>query len=161
MKTEIGLSEKATKEVGEALSELLSNELSLYVRTLLYHWNVIGPSFIYIHELLNSQYEKLQGIADSVAERMRTIGIFVDGTPMEILQKGIGFEDPQKISAMQMISDLVDRHETIIKKIRARIPAVQDADEDAGTANFLTDIMEKHEKMAWKLRAHTETRSEN
>lgn len=31
--------------------------------------------------------------------------------------------------------------------------------DDMGTSDFLTELMQKHEKMAWMLRAHLEQRS--
>jgi starvation-inducible DNA-binding protein len=58
---------------------------------------------------------------------------------------------------MKMVQDLLSMHENVIKVIRSYIPQIQGEYKDLGTGNFLTDIMEKHEKIAWMLRAHLET----
>ena len=52
-----------------------------------------------------------------------------------------------------MLSDLLADHETIIRQLRADLAVTMDKHGDAGTSDFLTGVMEKHEKMAWMLRA--------
>jgi len=53
----------------------------------------------------------------------------------------------------KMIQILVDDHETIIRIIRNDIIPISSKFKDLGTADFVTGIMEQHEKMAWMLRA--------
>ena len=55
-------------------------------------------------------------------------------------------------NADTMLSNLLTDHETIIKTLRKNIKECQELN-DEGTANFLTDKMEQHEKMAWMLRS--------
>jgi starvation-inducible DNA-binding protein len=52
-----------------------------------------------------------------------------------------------------MIRNLLNDHETIIKQIRKDIDLTAKIN-DMGTNNFLCDLIEKHEKTAWMLRAH-------
>jgi starvation-inducible DNA-binding protein len=52
-----------------------------------------------------------------------------------------------------MLAQLLADHEHIIRTLREDIEAIEQTHHDKGTGNFLTDIMEKHEKMAWMLRA--------
>ena len=44
-------------------------------------------------------------------------------------------------------------HETVIRGLRGDIGPVADRYKDVGTSDFLTGLLEKHEKMAWMLRA--------
>jgi starvation-inducible DNA-binding protein len=53
-----------------------------------------------------------------------------------------------------MISNLLSDHEQIIKILRKNADECEDKYHDMGTNDFLIGIMEKHEKMAWMLRAH-------
>jgi starvation-inducible DNA-binding protein len=53
-----------------------------------------------------------------------------------------------------MLQNLLVDHEMIIKVLRNDINEVQDQYKDAGTADFMTALMEAHEKMAWMIRAH-------
>ncbi|MEO7143687.1 MAG: ferritin-like domain-containing protein [Bryobacteraceae bacterium] len=52
-----------------------------------------------------------------------------------------------------MLEDLLADHETIIRVLRTDVEACTDTYHDAGTADFLTGLMEGHEKMAWMIRA--------
>lgn len=53
-----------------------------------------------------------------------------------------------------MIKNLLVDHESIIKLIREEIAATADEYDDAGTNNFLSDLVTKHEKMVWMLRSY-------
>ena len=53
-----------------------------------------------------------------------------------------------------MIAVLLADHERIIQSLRADLETVQSKYHDVGTCDFLTGLMEKHEKMAWMLRAY-------
>jgi starvation-inducible DNA-binding protein len=41
----------------------------------------------------------------------------------------------------------------MIQALRGDIATARDKFDDAGTSDFFTGLMEKHEKMAWMLRA--------
>ncbi|MBM3226662.1 MAG: hypothetical protein FJZ47_23095 [Candidatus Tectomicrobia bacterium] len=55
-----------------------------------------------------------------------------------------------------MLTNLVTDHETIIRQLRQDLEACASTWHDAGTSDFLTGLMEQHEKMAWMLRAYVE-----
>jgi starvation-inducible DNA-binding protein len=44
----------------------------------------------------------------------------------------------------------------MIRTLRADLETVMEKYSDAGTGDFLTGLMEKHEKMAWMLRSFSE-----
>jgi starvation-inducible DNA-binding protein len=52
-----------------------------------------------------------------------------------------------------MIAALLADHETVIKALRTDLETAVEKG-DAGTSDFLTGLMEDHEKIAWMLRAH-------
>ncbi|HBO14405.1 MAG TPA: DNA starvation/stationary phase protection protein, partial [Halieaceae bacterium] len=45
------------------------------------HWNVVGPNFIGVHEMLDPQVEAVREMVDQVAERIATLGGEPVGTP--------------------------------------------------------------------------------
>src|SRR3989442_1696288 len=59
-------------------------------------------------------------------------------------------------SAEEMLDNLLADHETLIRQLRADADAAASKYQDMGTNDFLTGLMEKHEKMAWMLRAFQE-----
>jgi len=151
--TNIGISATNRIAVADILNTILDHEFVLYVKTLNYHWNVKGIIFHDFHALFKEQYEKLLDIADDVAERVRTLGLPAHGTMAEFSQSSLTEKPGAVPSAKQMIKNLLTDHETIIKLIRADLQKIADDLGDLGTNNFLTEIMERHEKMAWMLRA--------
>ena len=58
--------------------------------------------------------------------------------------------------ALQMIADLLADQESIMRAVREAVDACDEEYSDMGTSDFLTAIMQQHEKMAWMLRAHHE-----
>ena len=159
MKNEpIGLSEEAVKGVCHILNENLSDEFVLSTKTRNFHWNVTGPDFAAMHKFFEHQYEALEAILDEVAERVRAVGGFSFGTLEEFSSRTHLKENPgRRPDALGMISELAADHEAIIRHLRDDISTCSKKYKDEGTANFLTDLMEQHEKMAWMLRAHLQT----
>ena len=153
MEANIGITSKNRKEVAKILNMLLSDEYLLYTKTLKFHWNVQGIVFHDFHALFKEQYEALLEIVDEIAERARALDEFSFGTMTEFLKHTRLKEEPGKLpDAVGMIKKLLEDHEFIIRQMRKDIETCQQLG-DMGTNNFLTDLMERHEKTAWMLRA--------
>ena len=155
MKTTIGISDSNRKTVAAQLGILLADEFVLYTKTLNAHWNIEGSDFHAIHLYFEELYEQSSETVDSVAERIRQLGHYAPGTLKEFL--GLTHLTEQLKggnSSMDLIKNLLGDHESIIEFIRSNIKEFSDAHKDAGTSDFVTSLMEKHEKTAWMLRAH-------
>lgn len=153
-RTEIGILEKDRRAVAELLNKLLSDEFMLYVKARNYHWNVTGMHFTALHAFFERQYEELDGIVDEVAERTRALGHVPPGSLKEFLDGARLRETPGKLlPAEKMLAALLDDHEAVIRALRQDLEACARLN-DAGTSDFLTGLMERHEKSAWMLRAH-------
>lgn len=154
MKPNIGIQDKHRQAVVGILNRLLSDEYVLYTKTRKCHWNVVGPLFHDLHKFFESQYEELNEIVDEVAERGRALGGVSLGTLSEFLKHAKLKERPGKNpNSKGMISELLSDHEMIIRSLRRDLQACVDDYGDMGTSDFLTGLMEKHEKMAWMLRS--------
>lgn len=149
-----GISNTNSKKVAQALNQLLSDEYVLYTKTLKFHWNIEGNNFHALHLFLEEQYQQLQIIIDSVAERVRKIGHFAYGSMSEFL-KNASLKEHQADARVSesMITELVQDHETLIRNTRELIDEFEEKCDDKGSADFITGIMKEHEKMAWMLRA--------
>ena len=159
-KADIGISEKNCSNVAEILNKLLANEYVLYTKTLNYHWNVVGEDFYPLHLFFEKQYEEMLDIVDDVAERARAVGGKAIASLKEFLKLTTLDESlfGDGKTAHEMLHQLLDDHETIIKQIRKDIDVTLDKYDDAGTSNFLSELIEKQEKMAWMLRAFVSRR---
>jgi starvation-inducible DNA-binding protein len=157
VKTNIGLTDDARKGVVEILNSRLCDEYTLYTKTRKYHWNVVGPRFHQLHEFFKEQYETLDEMVDDVAERARHLGGKSYGTMEEFVHHSSIKEDPGEYpDAQTMISNLLKDHETVIQTLRKSVDECEEKYHDPVTSNFFQDAVEKHEKMAWMLRAHLE-----
>ncbi len=91
---------------------------------------------------------------DEMAERARALGGHAVGTLSEFLKLARLKEQPGKYpNASQMTAQLLAGHEALIRQLRGDVESCGRKPGDAGTADFLTGVMEQHEKMAWMLRA--------
>jgi starvation-inducible DNA-binding protein len=150
----IGLTSEQREGVVKILNTLLSDEYVLYTKTRNYHWNVVGPQFNDLHKFFEAQYTELNIVVDDVAERARSLGGWSLGTLAEFSQHTRLKEHPgQYPNAQDMLANLLADHEAIIRYLREDLETVADTYHDIGTNDFLTGLMEQHEKMAWMLRA--------
>ena len=155
MKPNIGIKDAQRAGVVEILDTLLADEYLLYTKTRNYHWNVEGLQFNDLHKFFEAQYEALDEFIDEVAERARSLGGRALGTLAEFSQRTRLKEEPKKTpDAKQMLANLLADHESVIRELRADLQTALDKYGDAGTSDFLTGLMEKHEKMAWMLRSY-------
>ena len=160
MDPKIGLSEQVRERVIGILNTTLADEHALYVKTRNYHWNVTGPQFHSLHEVLEEFYQKIAPFADDVAERVRMMGGRALGTMAEFTQHMRLAEQPGDApEARQMVVNLLADHEQIIRDLRKDIDVCDDELNDQGTADFLTGLMEQHEETAWMHWAFLEGRS--
>jgi starvation-inducible DNA-binding protein len=154
MHSNIGLMDAQRAEVGQILTVLLADEYLLYTKTRNYHWNVVGPQFIALHKFFEAQYEALQTIVDDVAERIRVLGHAAIGTLAECLEQTRLQQHPGHYPAAdEMLMNLLSDHESVMRQLRTDVETCMDPYHDAGTSDFLTGLLEQHEKMAWMLRA--------
>jgi starvation-inducible DNA-binding protein len=158
MKTNIGLNDEARLEIGQMLNLILADEYVLYATTHDYHWNVTGPEFRSLHKQFEEQYNQIAQWIDDVAERARTIGVGARGNWAELTKAARTSADPGiGLAAEHMLAELLALHEEMIVQLRTDSEACTERFKDAGTADFLTGLMKRHEKIAWMLRAQLET----
>lgn len=151
----IALSEINLKRSIELLSVILSDEMTLYIKTRKFHWNVAGESFMELHKLFEAQYTELEASIDEVAERISKLGGKTIGTMNEFTLLSRIVEHPNKYPVQKaMLSELLSDHETLISELRKDIDVCSDECHDAGTADLLTKTLLQHETTAWILRRY-------
>ncbi len=155
MKTKIGISESNSQVVAMELSKVLADETVLYTKTKNAHWNIEGVDFFDKHKFFETQFEQLDEMIDAVAERIRSIGHYAPATLKSYLSLTHLTEQTREQNDGQgFIKELLADHETIIMLLREHIRSFSEDFKDIGTSDFITGLMETHEKMAWFLRSH-------
>ncbi len=156
MNITIGISELNRQAVATKLAKLLADETVLYIKTKNAHWNVEGADFYEKHTFFETQFGQLDVIIDNVAERMRSLGHYAPATLKSYLSLTHLTEQTREQNDSQgFIKELLLDHEHIIIELRGYINQFGTEYQDLGTSDFVTGLMEKHEKMAWFLRSHT------
>lgn len=109
-----------------------------------------------LHKLFESHYDQVQEAIDNIAERVSQLGGMAIGTTSEFAKNSSLKESPGKNPAnnLEMIKELLSDHETIIQGLRKGIDEAAEQYKDQGTADFLTGLIQEHEKMAWTLRRY-------
>ena len=154
MQPKIGIKPKDLSAVTATLNKLLADENVLYIMTRNAHWNVEGSDFHAMHLFFESQYKELAEMIDELAERIRTLGHYAVATLAKYLELTHLTEiTSEKNNSMGFIKELLSAHESIIYSMRENIDSKENL-KDSGTEDFVTGLLEKHEKMAWMLRAH-------
>lgn len=157
MEASIGIRKEFLADVSHSLAQILADEFVLSVKTRKAHWCVTGPDFHSKHLFFESQYNKLDGLIDQLAERIRTLGHFPPATLKEFLAlTHLTEQSREKNDSLGYIRELLADHETVLIHLRENIGRYADALKDAGSSDYITGLLETHEKMAWMLRAHLE-----
>ena len=155
MKPNIGISEEHLSSISRILSHLLADEFVLYTKTLNAHWNLEGPDFHAMHILFEEQYKELAERIDKLAERIRALGHYAPATLKQFLQlTHLTEQTREKNDSKGFLKELLADHENIIIHIRAQVKPLAEPLKDSGTSDYLTDLIEYHEKIAWMLRSH-------
>ena len=154
MKANIGLTEKNSQAIAQKLNTILADEFLLALKTRNYHWNVEGSNFMEMHKFYEGLYNELDEVIDEVAERVRTLGHYSEGRMVDFLKLTNLEEEAYSNDQNTQLKSLLDDHETMVCQLRKDIDMVQDKFKAAGVADFLTGLMEKHEKWAWFIRSY-------
>ena len=155
MEAKIGISSDNLAAVAHSLSKILADEYVLYTKTRKAHWNIEGPDFYNKHKFFEEQYNQLEKVVDNIGERIRKLGHYAPGSLKQFLELTHLTEDDRvKNDAPGYIRMLLADHESILIHLRGNIDNYAGALKDAGTSDYITNLMETHETMAWMLRAH-------
>lgn len=147
-----GIASGDRRKVAEQLSRVLADTYVLTIKSHVYHWNVVGPLFVPLHELTEAHYENLFAAADELAERIRALGHVAPSAVSDFVQRAGLDQAAGDPDAMTMVENLVADHETISQRMRETAAVADDAD-DLVTVDLLTERLAFHEKAIWMLRA--------
>jgi starvation-inducible DNA-binding protein len=150
-----GMKPDAAAEVIELLQQRLNalNDLALTLKHV--HWNVVGPHFIAVHEMIDPQVDAVRLMVDAIAERIATLGGSPVGTPGALVKArtwddyAIGRADTNAhLAALDIV------YTGIIEDHRAAIGATEEP--DPVTQDLLIGQAGVLEQFHWFIRAHLE-----
>jgi starvation-inducible DNA-binding protein len=150
-----GMTDQVGREVADLLQKQLSTYNDLHLTLKHVHWNVVGPNFIGVHEMIDPQVELVRGYADEVAERVAALGASPKGTPGAII-KDRTWDDysvgRDTVAAHLAALDLV--YTGVIEDTRKSIERLDEL--DLVSQDILIGHAGELEKFQWFVRAHLE-----
>ena len=152
MDVNIGLDDAKRNEIADGLGRVLADSYTLYLKTHNFHWNVTGPHFSQLHLMFETHYNELAIAVDDIAERIRALGAFAPGSYSQFAELSSIKDETGQPNWKEMVTQLVDGHEAVVRPCRTVLKLAQDAD-DESTASLIGDRMSIHEKTAWMLRS--------
>lgn len=152
MDINIGISEANRSKSAKALSKLLADTYTLYLKTHGYHWNVEGPHFQQLHIQFMEQYTEMWTAVDDLAERIRALGHYAPSSYEQFAKLSSISEENGRPDWQTMVKTLAQGHEQVAISARNVLRIADDIGDDA-TADVVTPRITLHEKTAWMLRA--------
>jgi starvation-inducible DNA-binding protein len=134
------------------LQRQVANAYMLYINYKHYHWNTYGPLFRDLHLLFDEFADAVLKTGDRFAERIRMIGQDPLFSPVEISEtSSVKAADRANFTMRDMIAEADSNLLGVIKEMRAGVRTANEQD-DPGTADLFTQVVQIHEKHEWWLR---------
>ena len=148
------LNSNSKKVAIELLNARLADGIDLALLTKQAHWNIKGPQFIALHEMIDGFRTEIDGHVDTMAERVVQLGGTALGTSQAVSTTSALVAYPTDIhKSDDHLKALIERYSKAANLVRA---AIDEADEagDADTADIFTGYSRALDKALWFLEAH-------
>ena len=151
-----GLSVQDAASLVEMLQQRLNSLNDLHLTLKHVHWNVVGPHFIAVHEMLDPQVDRVRAMADDVAERLAALGGVAYGTPGVLVEQR-SWKDYSvgRADAIAHLGALDVVYTGLIEDLRADVRKAGET--DPATEDLLIEQLRDLEQFQWFVRAHLET----
>ncbi|CAN5239490.1 DNA starvation/stationary phase protection protein [soil metagenome] len=153
-----GMSRSEARQVATLLQDRLNALTDLHLTLKHVHWNVVGPHFIAVHEMLDPQVAAVRLMADAVAERIATLGGEPIGVPGALV-RARSWDDYSinRAGAIEHLAALNLVYDGVIADHRGAIEETEEP--DPVTQDMLIGQSAQLELFQWFVRAHLERSS--
>jgi starvation-inducible DNA-binding protein len=149
-----------TNAEGEKLAGILQERLTalsdLHLTLKHIHWNVVGPHFIAVHEMIDPHVDEVIAMTDETAERIATLGVSPKGTPGSIVETRT-WDDYSlgRATTNEHLGALDEVYVHLIEDHRKAQEAVSEL--DPVSEDMLIGHLKQLELFHWFVRAHLES----
>jgi starvation-inducible DNA-binding protein len=148
------LSENVRSKAAELLNRHLAAAIDLHAQVKQAHWNVRGPAFIAIHELLDKVADVVEGYSDTIAERAAALGSTAEGTIQVAVDRS--FLDQYKLGVADQKSHLAAVTAALAAFGDSARKAIDEAAAfgDQDTSDVFTEVSRGIDYQLWLVESH-------
>jgi len=138
----------------DGLASILGDCYVLQFKTRVASWNVVGPLFLGLHDLMGQQGRELFAAVDSLARRIRSLGYPAPARLSAIVERSDLDAETAVVrsTAQDMIEELIRDNETIARNVRTIADWAKQMN-DHVTFSLLSDQLGKREEAVWRIKA--------
>lgn len=149
--TPSSLPSNAVSDIAAAMTTLLADVFTLYVKTKNFHWHLSGPHFRDYHLMLDDQGDQLFAMTDDIAERVRKLG--------GVTLRSIGHisrlsrledNDADFVTAQDMLAELRSDNLQLAGFLR-ETHSLCDEHGDVASASLIENWIDETERRTWFL----------
>ena len=149
--TPTSLPSNAVADLAAAITGLLADVFTLYIKTKNFHWHLSGPHFRDYHLMLDEQGDQIFAMTDALAERVRKLG----GTTLRSVGhiarlSRIEDNDADFVTAQDMLAELRSDNVALTGFLRAT-HALCDERGDVASASLIENWIDETERRTWFL----------
>ncbi len=144
-------SNESGRPIVEHLDKQVANAFILYANYKHYHWQAYGPFFRDLHLLFDECANAVLSTADDFAERLRMMGHDPVFDYRAMLDKSSLKPSVPGETMAEMVTEARDNLLSVISDIR-RAARLADDDNDPGTVDLFSKVVQLHEKHEWFFR---------
>jgi starvation-inducible DNA-binding protein len=154
-KLPIALDESTCAQSVENLNQVLADTITLRDLYKKHHWQVAGHTFYQLHLLFDKHYEEQNGLVDTIAERIQSLGGISLAMAADVAETTIIPRPPRGREEVPVqISRLLEAHETVLKEARTMARQAAESDDDGTNDVFVSDVIRTNELQVWFLSEH-------
>ena len=138
--------------VVQHLQRQVANAFVLYANYKHYHWQMFGPLFRDLHRLFDEFAEEVLGTIDQMAERIRMIGPDIENVQLKQMQEAANIQSAGAGQSVREMIEEADANLYIVIKDMREAARIADENNDPGSVDLFSKIVQIHEKHEWFLR---------
>lgn len=150
--SEVSQENREDHPVVQHLQREVANALVLYANYKHYHWQTFGPLFRDLHLMFDEFAKAVLDTTDEFAERIRMIGPDVKNVQLRQMQDAASVHSASANQSMREMIEEADANLLVVIKDMREAANAADENNDPGTVDLFSKIVQIHEKHEWFLR---------
>jgi starvation-inducible DNA-binding protein len=151
----VGLGEDVRRSSVEALNQMLADTTALRDLYKKHHWQVSGPTFYSLHLLFDKHYTEQAELADTIAERVQSLGGISIAMPHDVAEITRIARPPRGREEVPVqISRLLEAHQMILEQAHKSAAEAAERGDDGTNDLLVSDIIRTNEAQAWFISEH-------